>query len=461
MTRSISTRAFDRAIATLALVVAANITAACATAARLPGKSETDAVMSGKRAVVLLRLEGEVDGARPDPRKLELRLTRLDDLSRRPVVARPAPYSEAAARDGWAYLELEPGPYFVELPTLSACARCGVGASWGAARFGRIYRGEFVPTPAYVLDVPASQHVVYAGTVSLTVATQRSPGGPQPEYRAAVVDESPAARAHFDRAFAPLGLSAFVTSLMADYDRRLSPQTTRALSPIGLATATTDQLPRINWRGRVMGDWLTPSALLIGVGAQSGSSGGAFLIMLGVATVPIAAVGGLIAGEVVERQRRPCHEALVEELRDLQPQKGLGARIRTSLATHRPGEPTEPDQNMDDARSLLIVDIMRIELREAPGNRFAVEVAVRARLFDSATSRATYDRSLVYGLVGPRSARRPYEIPVPGSPTPRAIDDYCSAVGRARFRDDVSAAVEALGGQLVVDLGLASGPRAD
>ena len=60
------------------MALAAVVAAGCATSTRLPSEIHTKAVLSGQGAIVLLRLQGEVDGALPKPQQFLVRLVNLD-----------------------------------------------------------------------------------------------------------------------------------------------------------------------------------------------------------------------------------------------------------------------------------------------------------------------------------------------------------------------------------------------
>ncbi len=461
--------------------LAAVVAVGCATSTRLPSEPYTRAVLSGQGAIVLLRLQGEVDGKPPklsesaawraafwegaETQQFLLRLTNLDDASARGVRVSLLAPSELAARNGWAYLELGPGSYFLELPPFSKAP----APSWPRSptgRFGRIYRGEFIPVLALRLDVRAGEHVVYAGTLALSVSTQRGPAWrtpPEyPEYKVQINDESAAARDVFGQSFAPLGFSVFVTRLAQLYDQMLPEQAMRVLSPVGLATAGSEHIERISWRGRAMGIWLAPSGALAVGGLQLGY-GGAGLVMLGLAYAPIGAVGGLISGELAERQKGPCVEALSKELLELRPEEHLASRIREGFAGHLLDVPIQVEWSpasprpggQEGFRSLLLANITRVKLQEAELGMFYVEVAMRARLWEIAGARWAYDRSFIYGLPDRQwPSRRPYEVPVLESASPRKLDAYCAADGRLLFRDDVGHAIDALAKRLVEELGV-------
>jgi hypothetical protein len=364
-------RRLASALAVVPVVLLA--TAGCVTMTRPPSATYARTVLSGRGAVVLLRLESRRAA-------LALRLASVDDAGPAKVVIPLLAPSAPAAAQGWVYLEVGVGTHFLEAAPSVHVMRAP-GNPMG--RIGDVHRGEFVPAPAFRFDVRPGDHAIYAGTLALDLADPGAGAAAMP-----IVDESAAARQVFDRDLARVGFSAFVTRLARPYDERLPAGTIGELAPVGLATSSAD-LERFNWRRRALEQWMTPAGVVAMGGLSTGSGPvGAAARLLALAYTPIGAVGGLISGEVAEHERAPCVAALGAELLALHPQEHLASTMREHFASRALQVPlpvewrstSEWPGGADPLRAVLLASITRAELRDVGRGRFHVEIAARARL---------------------------------------------------------------------------------
>jgi hypothetical protein len=430
-------------------------TTGCMTMTRPPSRDHARAVLSGQGAVVLLRLEGA--GAALGLSSVGFRLANVEEAAQPRVVVPLLSPSAAASQHGWIFLEIDVGTHFLELVRSREAMRV---ADDPAGRMGVVHRGEFMPAPAFRLDVRPGDHVVYVGTL-VREAGKTERGNPTPDI-VRIVDESDAARDVFQHDLATVGLSNFVTRLARPYDETLPEDAMVDLSPVGLATSSVE-LERFDWRRRALGQWMTPAGALIGGGLSPGAGlGGAAFVLLGLAYTPIGVAGGLVAGEVAERERGPCVAALGEELAALRAQERLAARIGDAFASRSVDAPVRlawatadpAPLDADRLRAVLLASITRTQLRDAGDGRFYVEVAARARLRRLADTAWIYDRSFVRGLPS-RSGARPYESLVVEPAIPRTLSEYCGPDGRQRFRDDFSRSIDLIARRIADEIGLA------
>jgi hypothetical protein len=112
-----------------------------------------------------------------------------------------------------------------------------------------------------------------------------------------------------------------------------------------------------------------------------------------------------------------------------------------------------------DVKSVLHAQIQRVVLRLCPSSfpstPVCLEVATRARLFETATQTYVYDRVFVYSAA--QLELQPYELSVTSSTTAatgRALEAYCEEDGGEILQADVSNALDATVNQIVQDLGL-------
>ena len=221
------------------------VLAGCAPVAmnRTPESHELENVRSGQASVVLMQVNAMVDGRAVSPIGMDyfgpsVRLW-LANLGERgapnPIVAQQAP-SEAAATQGWHYMLLPPGTYYMlalppgVLPNPSPLAFHAPSAKFARLTgfaYTRTDRGaysndlastviagerpdDFRELPGFWFQVPAHEPIVYVGTLALACTAGRGVLGDLIDSCSdfAITVDSRAAREVADSAFAKLGKRA-------------------------------------------------------------------------------------------------------------------------------------------------------------------------------------------------------------------------------------------------------------
>lgn len=451
----------------------------CHTVQRVPSGKQSRVVQEGTETVVLLRLDAVLEQesvavlnrySRRPGRGFTLRLANLDAPSA-PKPIHPVISPSAAARaEGWVYLTLAPGSYWlVFLPPGAVTERDAraqdVSVPLRSGDYGIIDKGEYRPLAGFRLSVLGNEGVLYAGTLTFDEAEpdrglQRSRPGP-----GRITDETEDARLVADKSFAPCGIDAMATRLLVPYDEPFDIATLRGLETVAVGAVPVDDVEGPNWIGSKLGGWMAPSAVLISLGADTGDANTeAAMVALGLAYAPIGAVGGLLHGSVTSARWRPCLNRLGDTLEELQPNVLLQARLRETLAGHVRTEVVDVNRwgtnravmSAGKARGLLLGEMTRVELRpEEKAGRFFVEVGFRLRLWEMAERRWLYDRAFVYTAGAPELLARQKGFPqtplLQSSPSLR-MKDYCGDDGCERFRRQIEFAIEALVDEIRVEL---------
>ena len=417
--------------------------------------------MEGRISIVLVRLQYATGGEAKDVlvptlhgRRWAIRTVALDTGARPETVGLLSP-SRQSQRDGWLALSLPPGAHWLSI--VPSDARPGTYTY--AGNYGYYARnGDFTPVPAFLLDVRGSEPVLYAGTVELTADRPTTP----PRVR--VLDESSRARELVARELPRLAGAVMATRLLEPYGSALAPEAIHDLVPMGLGTVGAGSLGGPPWITRALGLWMAPAGEMIGAGAIAINWLGVAAVALGVAYLPVGVLGGAVQGVVQQHVRQECLDELGTRLRETPPGEWLWRPIGDAFSAHVHEVPLDDADGartmQSKVRSVLLAGLTRVELVEDTAGEFAVEVGLRARLWDAAARRWAYDRSFLYGPGNGYRAgtsRRPYETPLAVASPARAIDAYCSPDGWELVRGDLHDATRLLVQELTADLGLGSG----
>jgi hypothetical protein len=128
-----------------------------------PVQAELAAVVSGRQAIVLLRVQCMIDGRPYEPFSHVLGEDNVGfglgsfDTGGEPGAVVPRFLSEPSRRAGWTYFVLRPGIYYLAV-------RPPQRSDW------RAYAKLLQTGPRWRIDVPEGAKAVYAGTLSLTGA---------------------------------------------------------------------------------------------------------------------------------------------------------------------------------------------------------------------------------------------------------------------------------------------------
>jgi hypothetical protein len=461
-------KAYSRNLLDLTLVgvLLVLFSAGCATTrTRPPSEQHVQLVREGKETIVLLRLDGQRNGKPVNILKrfgrspdFSLRLADLEASMQPSAVVPTVSPSRAAEDQGWIYLELVPGNYWLTLlPN-------------GSFFYGFVDRGEYTPAPAFRLDVQGNEGVLYVGTLTVEETVQQrgllgtmfptAEREHQPTYTFTVRDEPEAARAVARNALEPVGIHGITTRLMVPYGEPLEPGLLGRLEPMGVGALQAGAVTGPDWVEHAMGGWMAPSAILIGAGGGGyPPSGAGAALVLGLAYAPVGALGAQIHGSVLEKKWRPFFDELGRELEQMQPNTELQARLMESFAAYAECErvdlvegPTAPQAAAQPhLGGVLLAAVTRVEFCEGSrSGRYFIEIGFRVRLWGIAEQRWVYDRAFVYNdrsmFLSQHSSAlsRPYETVLLGTSPARPIKDYCGPDGQERFRDEIKRAMDLL-----------------
>jgi hypothetical protein len=392
---------------------------------------------------------------------MRLHLASLEELGA-PARIHPSSPSKGAAVDGWRYLVVAPGEYFLlalppgmeqNPPAGAYDARLGRygrltkyafepgrGGYWSPRIHAFVFNGEvpadFVGIDGFRLEVPPGSEVLYAGSLSVTCSTGRGLFGDLvdscSEFQ--VLDESEAARQLASQSFAGLTYSAQV------------------MSPYEPLRTLADQLDHRTDVEVVGSGRFNPSA------ANRGLSPSAVIP----STIPAINVLNVLVmgGQALEkshasaeaRQReeamRPCADRLTESVAANLTQD-LATTLKTAMpASQRLSAGQVPDSGMSSTK--LTATIAALNLREAGSpDEWALELGVALRVEGSDTHAPLTLAVLVSGpdtlrsADGPMSALYSTHVGVPATPRPR--DEWCGPDGPKLMSDEVNQALKNIG----------------
>jgi hypothetical protein len=440
---------------------------------------EQEAIRQNKKAIVLYRLTGALDGKEVhlllenfvadyfNKISLTFGLANLDTAERiksfSPVERSDLHLSPSpeAARSGWGAFMLEPGTYYLRI------------TSEGADR-----QEMFEPVPEFRFVVPPNTPLLYIGSLHLACTTKETAswfGGRDfraCSSRATAANEAEAARVVAEASFRDFGSP--LAMMMQPYRTPLPlpPGTISKLAPVGLLVpGSKTDLGSPEWMKRALALGLVPSRALAIIGAPFLAVGP----VAGILWAPIGAGLGYLGGKWSESSWEPCRKVLQESISKFDPMAALatklkGALDRTEVQTLEIG--TESGAGSDalasDVKSILTAQILRIALRHCGvwSSTLCLDVLTRAQLFEAATKRYRYDNVLVYSVA--ESAKlelQPYQVlvrvPEPAvtestdtqSPG-RELEAYCGKGGGEILQEDLSKALDATVNRVAQDLGL-------
>jgi hypothetical protein len=451
------------------------------------GRSQSQATAEQTR--VLYRVDLRIDAKRASPferiqpvpfgNNVRVYLANLDRQD--PVLPLPRldALPGAAREDGWASIALAPGTYFLlvlppgtdqDPPVVSyhaASARygrlvnytwqLGRGGAWNANAQVHVLRGaapaDFVPIGGFLLHVPESQPIVYAGTLRISCTSRGLLGDLIRECSdTSVSDETAAARS----------VAGALRAKDSDVHASL-------LSPYGSPTAPLDV------RGTGL-ELLAVSPLKEGLGIDSsappvesplviGAPGTAMLVfnLFSIAGHSASVAASKQEAETRAAQWRPCIDRLAQEARSLDVMALASPAIASALAPLRAvAPPTAMRIDPWAAEELRIdyvlatrLDLQQLRLRECVArDTLCLELAMRVRFANLQSRESVLDAELVYANAWPPSdmtqtSHRLYQIPAAAPSECRPIETWCGENGVALLRQEVATGVEAIMGTAV------------
>jgi hypothetical protein len=376
--------------------------------------------------------------------KVQVTLWRLGDADGK-VAALPKSFSpekldlsKSSTDQGWKDIAVEPGTYCVQILPI--------------ARGASIIHDE-TNRPVYYLKVSANQSVAYAGTLVLSRDVKKHKGFLEStkstefclkDFR----DENEAARQLAGKELA--GLGEVTPCLLIPYDTPFKSQ-----QP-GLAQVRSGSVATPTIRGnktymQSVGDspFMAPGEVMLGIAGNSGEAGiyvagaGAALILV---AAPIALTTEAVKTHSNHKKWVPIQAALQNEIATFH----LDERLRAQLAT-RMGAGTNSVQAY-----WMQIQPYRVVLRGNEHQKFALEVAVRVQLFDSATGAPIWEHSYVNAAKDSPVEFELCETRVSSSLSVRRLEDFSGDSGSELMRVELQSAVEDLTREIATKI---SAPR--
>jgi hypothetical protein len=470
--------------------------AGCLHSVRLPDAADSQAVRAGEKAIVLFRHQSVYDsktretlGTYPmEGFGFEMACLDDDDKPLAPVILLSSP-SEQARKEGWAYLVLKPGGYYL------AVARAGADQNPPATvrvstlgRWGHLSDTSVDFDRTWWFYVPPGSGVVYIGSFSNECRTGRGIFGNLIDRctEVALRDETEKARAiaaaHFGgygpfkavpaREYQPAieipkeSLRGMRWGGLA-YDAQIRPLFPEApssadmrpnargdeLYPMGFTVTAGREIVFPEWRKKALLGAVTMGGLIdnvcdLGGGYPPGVIATAYLLFY----LPPAALVGAVAGDWKDRKWKPCAERILREVSEARP---LKRAEEAWLSAVPPGSGRLlPSADGDDGlistaardrlRSVLKFEVTRVSLMECgPDDSVSLDMAFRWRLWDAASRDLLQERIVVFGNPAGRAANasfyasRPWENFLTVLPACRPMEQLCTEQGYAEFRQEL------------------------
>ncbi len=458
---------------------------AAAVSLKPPTAAELQRVRAHEATVVLLQVNVAIAGKRVTPSAVydtnklpRFYVARLDDLEA-PKLVFPGSLSEAAANDGWRYLVISPGTYYLlVLPPGVEQNPPAVAYSASDGRYGRLTRYEFAPgrggfwapelggfvfgqspppdfeaLQGYWFQVPAKSEVVYLGSLSVACKGGRGLFGSLIDSCTDFdfVDDERAAQDLVNSSLSGLTLD---TLSLVPYGK---PRAGFRVSDLEKVTVTMQAPPGMAaaFTGAELASW--------GVVHGTGQAIGLYNLL---------AMGSRLLGEASAEHRagkqtadiEPCIERLsaIVSTRDLAAEfsSAFTNALRSQPATEdhasqRSAQARESDGGSDDR---MTTSLRILQLRESGrANDLALELGLDVRLEAADTGRLDYYALLLYAPAlpaqNPHTQRSPlYSRFIAERATPRPASEWCDAGGAALLNDDISVALKQIATQVAHDL---------
>jgi len=443
--------------------------AGCATTPvnRVPGQVETAAIRAGQKTIVLFRTtttESRDMEAYEHLDSVQWDMWRLDTWEKPESVSldlntfwRTASVwrvpSKLRGREGWRYLVLKPGTYFVRVVPEEA--------SHESLDYERMQREAYLAKfPAYHISIPDSQTVVYAGSFHFERHEQvrRDWIGLKTKNVSfepcTVQEETDLARQVGKEAFNAIGdvMSAVAVpyhDLRAAVSKLSDRGIVRVEAEDGLAFVMEDVGKKA--AATAAAPLAVPGAFLIetadyredfenddDLDAELAATAAGMVLM--VAAVPFGVAADKTFGEAARKAWAPHENALRGLVSNYHLHEQLAESLRKRLSTRQTNRLTnEPS---------LVVQLRpyRLFLRRTHKNQFALETAIHVRLLDADSRTVIWQNGFVcsdWGRVKHRFSCAPYETPTKYASSSHALEEYKWEAGLLLLRTEMDKAVNA------------------
>lgn len=448
----------------------------------LTGEQQARELLREGKTVVLLRLTADQDGEFFDAISryedgYQLTLVHLDTGNAQRLGPLFPALSSEARKEGWIWLALEPGSYFMRLDP-------PFGSSTGDERQVRSWldnRFRFV--------VPNTGRVQYIGSfhARCTSTWGRGPESigdcPGPLH---LTDERELA--HQVAAPSLRQAGAIHTELVRAYDAMPSVEELSKVRPMAFAVTATDAWSEPDWDRLGERTETTSGGFDLGGGGGCYGPGCGALVFLALIILGGGALVDAVQDDIVRQEWEPCIKALDHSLQgwDLPalfyerfaegPAPSIIGRVEKGPKEFRISE----ERSGQAYQSLLRLNIQRILLRNCQEPySVCVEIAVRAHLLDRHSGQVIYDATYLYTSpkrdpTGSEADHHPiygrqawgyqpwpyhaiWERPVPRAADCYPIEALCENDGVSLFRSELEKAVAEIIKAVKTDLGLRRG----
>jgi len=373
--------------------------------------------------------------------------------------------SKQARNQGWRYLLLEPGLYYVKVePDPSELSRDEV---------------EPFSIHAYSLDIPPGRNVIYAGSFEFAKnevkqghwKARRFLGTTLVQWRdLGIVDETADAQRIARETF--VGLDDAEPIFPMDYDdlsEAIGSITNRQIVRIDSTEGTglTNSDVGDNAMKNVTAPFLATGTVLVRLSDATGNAASAqtdeaerlkyegasaaeFVAAITVAVVaaPFVAVADKTFGEAGRKKWAPYGAALAKEFNQFNLPQQLINETSNQLASIR--SPTgNTNQSVADSGLVVQIQPYRVLLRETRHKKLALEIAVRVILVDPGLKMPLWQHDYVYSdseaaRHNPSFLPVSYETLIDAQSTPQQLEDYEQDTGVQLLHEQLAAAVGAI-----------------
>lgn len=470
------------------LLVLAVVLAGCSPAVivRPSAPDDLDKIKSGQLAVVLLQIKSLIDGkvvssaaAGDSNNSPRVYLASLSDPKgpKRVMAASP---SEAAAAEGWSYMLLPPGTYYLLVlppgmeqnpPAVAFHAPSarfgrlaqykldpGRGGFWSPDIMGYVFSGtppqDFHEIPGFWFQVPEGNPVVYIGSLSIACTGGR-------------------------------GLFGSLIDSCSDYDLTLDQKAARSVAAAALPGAKTVEIDPMTLYGKAKDgvhlrdhgtitvaistpttlDAAYTGALIAPWGVFHGTGRAVSVYnLLAIVAEASSRAGAQQQAEQRSLEAQACMKRLSEALKVVEYTAAFSSALTESARSR--GAVLDIDEKSasnktgqsERAPLRLRISIPIMQMRDsADAEYLSLELGMHVRLEAADTGRAVYEGVLLYAERFPAQnplvqRSRLYERLVPERAQPRLMSQWCGANGETLLREEVGKGIKHIAAQLARDL---------
>ncbi len=455
-------------------------------------------------SIVLLRLKADLNGKPLDPfayyglNGFRLELANIDDaqyLNSIDTVVSPTP---KARGNGWMYLVLKPGTYYLSVippgseqrPQAVARGTYSIQDTYGWCRrtypWGRSANSKFEPIPPFWFHVPAGSPAVYVGSLSVSCMGREKKFSTYISEcsEITVTNESHSAKKIAQSSFSQYGTMS--TSLMKQYGKPVTPFTVGELVPMAIKITPLNLMKQGESceTGVDVTNMGKPPSVMKNIAKGSLTFTGAmcleflnlFLLYAGGEIIPgeitYALMDDFFEGKAQNRQ----DQLSIQELQDipkptiyLDPTATLLHTLKEILSKYGVNQTVDLVSKSDlsaqasihKLKTVLQAEILRVQLGLCEiSSFFCVELSIRIKLLDISTNKYLYDG--IFFSTNPfgreKYFRRSFVIPIFGSSDCLNIEYYCSKEGLKKglkmIEGEITEAIQFSVERFCQDLGL-------